>query len=396
MTTSSLTIAEKAENDFQTGKVLSIAGGHFMHDVYSAFFAPLLPELIEKLSLTLTMVGTLNMFMQAPALLQPFIGYLADKVSLRYFVIFAPAVTATLMSCLGLAPNYLSLAILLLLTGISVAVFHAPAPAMVAHIAGEQVGKGMSYFMAAGELARTIGPLLVTWGVGLWGLEGIYRLMLIGWATTLILFWRLRNVTAHTAPQGNIWAMLPAFRRMFIPLAFVTIFRAFLLGALTTYLPTYRVNQGADLTTAGGTLAILELAGVAGALLSGTISDRLGRKPVLLVSITISTVMMLVFLNVSGWWMIPSLLALGFTLMSTQPVLLALVLEHYPERRAVANGLFLSLSFLTRMIAVQLVGIVGEHLGLHKAFLISALIPLLALPAIWLLPELRNDKIVAG
>jgi FSR family fosmidomycin resistance protein-like MFS transporter len=393
MATPLLTIDETAESDFQTGQVLSIAGGHFMHDVYSAFFAPLLPVLIEKLSLTLTLAGSLNMFMQAPALLQPFIGYLADKVSLRYFVIFAPAVTATLMSCLGLAPNYFTLAVLLTLTGISVAIFHAPAPAMIAQVTGKQVGRGMSYFMAAGELARTVGPLLVVWGVGIWGLEGIYRLMLIGWATTLILYWRLRDVAAHTAPQGNIWAMLPAFRRMFIPLTFVVIFRAFLFGTLPAYLPTYMVDQGASLETAGRYLAILELAGVAGALLSGTISDRLGRKPV--VAVTLSTVLTLIFLNVSGWWMIPALLALGFVLLATQPVLLAMVQEHYPESRAVANGLYLSLSFLTRMIAVLLVGVAGDQWDLRTAFLISAPIPLLALPAIWLLPELSGDKIAA-
>ncbi len=395
MTAPSLTIAEEAEADFQTGQALSIAGGHFMHDVYSAFFAPLLPELLDKLSLTLTQAGTLNMFMQAPALLQPFIGYLADKVSLRYFVIFAPAVTATLMSCLGIVPNYFSLAVLLFLTGISVAIFHAPAPAMVAQISGKQVGKGMSYFMAGGELARTVGPLLVTWGVGMWGLEGIYRLMGIGWATTLILFWRLRNVTAQTTPQGNIWSMLPAFRRMFIPLSFVALFRAFLIGVLPAYLPTYMVERGANLAAAGRSLAVLELAGVAGALFSGTISDRLGRKPVLVASITLSTVLTLIFLNVSGWWVVPALLVLGLALFSTQPVLLAMVLEYYPERRSIANGLYLSLAFLSRMIAVQLGGFAGDHLGLHTTFLIGALIPLLALPAIWLLPELSDVKIGA-
>ena len=102
-------------------------------------------------------------------------------MSLRYFVILAPAATATLVSIMGLAPNYLSLAFILLLTGVSIAAFHAPAPAMIGRISGKQVGKGMSYFMASGELARTIGPLVAVWAVSLWTLDGVsHRLVWVG------------------------------------------------------------------------------------------------------------------------------------------------------------------------------------------------------------------------
>ncbi len=48
------------KGDFQTGQVITIASGHFIHDVYSAFLAPLLPLIIEKMSLSLTMAGGLE------------------------------------------------------------------------------------------------------------------------------------------------------------------------------------------------------------------------------------------------------------------------------------------------------------------------------------------------
>ena len=132
------------EAEFQTGQVLTIVGGHFVHDTFTAVVSPLLPLIIQKLSLTLAQAGSLWGFLQLPALLNPFIGYLADSISLRYFVILAPAVTATLISLLGLAPNYAILAILLFATGVSVACFHAPAPPMIARISGDRLGKGMS------------------------------------------------------------------------------------------------------------------------------------------------------------------------------------------------------------------------------------------------------------
>ena len=79
MTTSaSISIPQPAEEEFQTERVLTITGGHFIHDTYTAFVAPLLPLIIEKLSLSLSMVGSLMAFMQLPAILNPFIGYLAE------------------------------------------------------------------------------------------------------------------------------------------------------------------------------------------------------------------------------------------------------------------------------------------------------------------------------
>ncbi len=98
MTTETIQYATTEQKDFQTGQVLTIVNGHFIHDIYTAFVAPLLPVLMERLSLSLTLAGSLTAIQQFPAVLNPFIGYLADKVSLRYFVILAPAVTATLIS----------------------------------------------------------------------------------------------------------------------------------------------------------------------------------------------------------------------------------------------------------------------------------------------------------
>ena len=105
---------------FDTEKVLLLSICHFIHDVYSSFLAPLLPFLIEKFGLSLTQAGFLSTIMQVPALLNPYIGKLADRISVRFFIITAPALTAIPMSLLGVAPSYGVLLILLFLTGVSV------------------------------------------------------------------------------------------------------------------------------------------------------------------------------------------------------------------------------------------------------------------------------------
>jgi FSR family fosmidomycin resistance protein-like MFS transporter len=382
----------KTEQEFQTEQVLTIVGGHFVHDTFSAFFSPLLPRIIEHLSLSLTQAGALWGFSQYPMLLTPFIGHLADRLSLRYFVILAPAITATLMSLLGTAPNYLMLTILLSVSGLSVAAFHAPAPSMVARLSGERLGKGMSWFMAGGELGRTVGPLLAVWAVSLWTLDGFYRIMVLGWAASLILYWRLRDIPARSDRRQNVRDVLPIVRRLFVPLLGVMAPREFVLTALAVYLPTFMTLEGASLLVAGASLSIYELAGIGGALTSGTLSDRLGRKVVLLVMISLSSMLMLVFLDTSGWLLVPVLLALGFTSLSATPVMLAMVQEHLPRNRAMASGLFISIGFLLRSLIAFMIGVLGDNFGLHSAFLWAAVISLGAIPMIFLLPQVENQN----
>jgi len=388
----SLDTPSQKDNNFQNEQVLVIAGGHFFHDIYSAFLAPLLPLIIEKLSLTLTLAGSLTAFLQIPAVLNPVIGHFADKFSLRLFVILAPAVTATLMSSMGLAPNYFTLAFLLFVTGISVAAFHAPAPAMIARVAGQRVGKGMSWFMAGGELGRTLGPIIAVWAVSLWSLDGLFRVAVLGWGTSLVLFLRLRDTPVTKRTQGSLQSIIPKIRPLFLPLALILFFRMFLAVSMTTYLPVYMDLKGASFWLAGASLAILEGAGVAGALLSGSISDRLGRKSILLWVTIFSSLLMLIFLYSTDWMLIPILLILGFTSLSTGPVLLALVQDHFPQNRAVGNGIFLTMSSLLRSVVMLLVGMAGDAIGLQSAFFWSALISLLAIPGILMLPiEIKGE-----
>jgi MFS transporter, FSR family, fosmidomycin resistance protein len=383
-------IPQEQEEPFQTGSVLTVVGGHFVHDTFSAFVPPLLPLVIERLSLSLTAAGALTAFMQFPAVLNPFIGYLADKISLRYFVIFAPAATATLISLMGLAPNYLMLAILFTLIGISVAAFHAPTPAMIARVSGKRVGLGMSLYMGGGELGRTVGPLVAVAGVTAWGLEGFPRLIALGWGASLILLWRFRNVSSsqYRARSGNLRAELPKLRTFFLPIFLIVLTRMFLTVSITTYLPTFLNFEGASLSFAGISLSVLEAAGVVGALLSGTVSDRIGRKPILLVTFAMSSVLMFVFLSVQGSWAtIPVLILLGFFAIAPQPVLLALVQDTLPDNRAAANGLYMALSFLVRSAVLVAVGAAGDAWGLRTTFLISGGISVLAAASVFLLPK---------
>ena len=349
-----------------------------------------LDQFIDKLSLSKTEAGVLTVFMQLPSLLQPFIGHLGDRLSLRYLVILAPAVSATMMSWLGSAPSYIIMALLLTVVGISSASLHAVGPVIVGNLSGQNLGRSMGFWMVGGELGRTLGPIVIVAAVARLTLEGTYWLMAGGWAASAVLYARLRDVPGRppNAGQGLPWRQaLRAMGPLLVPLTGVIVVRAFMVAALTTYLPTFLSEEGADLWFAGVSLSVLEAAGVVGALLGGSFSDRLGRRPVLLISMLTTPPFMLIFLGVEGWVQFPLLLVLGFTSLSITPVIMALVQESFPNNRALANGTYMALSFVLRSGVVVVLGVLGDLYGLRLAFVVSAIVPLLGVPLVFFLPS---------
>ena len=135
---------------FQTSGVAIVSSAHAVHDTYTAFLPALLPVLIEKFSLTNTAAGLLSVFLQIPSLLQPFIGHLADRKNLRLLIILTPAITGAAMSLLSIAPAYGYLIFLLVIAGLSSASLHAIGPVLSGTLAGNKLGRGMSFWMVGG------------------------------------------------------------------------------------------------------------------------------------------------------------------------------------------------------------------------------------------------------
>ncbi len=373
---------------FQAGPVLMLSVCHFIHDVYSSFLAPLLPLLIEKLSLSLTRAGLLSTVMQLPALLNPIIGTWADRVSLRWFIILAPSLTAIPMSLIGVAPNYSILLLLLFLAGISVALFHVPSPVMVAKLSGSHKGRGMSFFMTGGELARSVGPLIAVGAISLLGLEGFYPIMVFGMASSGWLFLKFKDVPIHSTGRQptSLLGTWREMRHILLPLVAILIARGFMHAALLTFLPTLIQIRTHNLWLAGISLTIVEAAGVAGVLAAGSLSDAFGRRRVLFISLISAPIALLAFVWLDGWMRFAALMVTGFTLLSTTPVMLAMVQENSVSSPAAANGIFMMTSFTARAAVTVVVGFVGDLIGLEATYICSAVLGMFGIPFIWLLP----------
>ena len=383
---------ERGESRFHTARVGTIAVAHAVHDTYSAFLPPLIPAFVERLALSRAEAGLLTAFLQGPSLLQPLFGRLGDRFDPRPVVALAPAATAVAMSLLGVSPSYGWLAVLLVVAGCSAAALHAVGPALAAVLSGDRVGTGMGFWMVGGELGRALGPLVVASGIRLLGFEGTPWLMTGGVAASILLWPRIRRLP--WSPRGpreerrrTLGQVIRDLLPVMAPMTGLLVARAFLLAALATFLPLFLREEGSSLFAAGAALTVVEAAGVAGALGGGVLSDRLGRRRLVALSLVLTSPLIVAFVLAGGPWRAALLVPMGLVGLSVAPVLMAAVQDAFPRDRGLANGVYQAVNFVVRSVVVVGVGAMADAWGIRTAFLVCAGVALAALPLVGFLPE---------
>jgi FSR family fosmidomycin resistance protein-like MFS transporter len=371
----------------QKNQVATISLAHLAHDTYSSFLAPILPLLIDKLGMSLAMSAFLDIARKLPSLLNPFFGLLAERTDARYFVILAPALTAFSMSLLGVANSYAILIVLLIISGISSTLFHIPSPGIIKASSGDKLGRGMSYYMVGGELARTVGPLLITGAISLWGLEGTWRLMPFGFVASFILYLRLRDFTftqkkfTKKPEKGDAMAELKRFLPLFGVMSGFMFFQSAMKMAVTLYLAVYLTQEGFSLWQASIALSVLQFFGVIGTFLSGNISDRIGRQRTLVLMSSGAAITMALFLiSESIYAVFPLLALLGIFMFANGPIMLSVIHEVETKMPTFINSLYMTINFSISSIVVFAMGVFGDKIGLSATYEIAAVMAFFAVP----------------
>lgn len=383
------------EAAFDIWTVLTLSGAHLASDIYGAMLAPMLPLLIKKLALSMTAAGALATVLKLGGLVQPFFGMWADKSDARYFVIFAPTVTALTMSLVGIAPNYWSIVVLLVINGFSVAAFHPAAAASVTRASGRTWGRGMSGYMFGGEAGRSIGPLLIVNVVAYLGMEYSYLVAIPGIAASALLYWRLRHREAArmaATSASTIWEAVRAQKKPLLLLSGLILFRSTAIISFATFFPAYMMGKGASLQFAGSAVALYEFCGATGALFGGTLSDRFGRRATMLVSqAATGPLLYLALVHSQGPLGLAALAVAGFMAMCASPVQLTLAQELLPGSRSTAAGIVFFLGFEGSMFTL-VVGAMADWIGLGPALAFSVLASMLSIPFTLALPEPRRQR----
>ncbi|MBA2452801.1 MAG: MFS transporter [Chloroflexia bacterium] len=388
---------EKPVEEFNARGTATLAGAHAAHDLYGGFLGPLLPAVQEKLGLSLTVVSLMIPAQQLPGVFQPFIGYMADKTSRRWFVVLGPGVTAVSISSIGLAPHLSVVLLLLLVSGLASGAFHAPAVALMGEYAGPKIGRAMAFFMAGAEFSRSLAPIIITAAISWFTLEGAAMVMVFGVASSVFLYLTLdtsaSDAARREAPSVDLRPLLRSRRKWIGALVGVVVFNAIATGPFHYFLVKLLVDKGHSDWYAGLSLSTLFAAGVVGMLLGGTLSDRIGRRNTLALASAAAAPMLYAYLWFEDGSLLPlaALVPASIALTSIRPIIMAVAQEMLPEARGSMAGGLLALNFVTSSIMAFAFGAIADVIGIETAFFWIAGASVLALPFIALLPS-RSEQ----
>ena len=341
-------------------------------DIYMPVLPAILPLLIAQNGYSYLAAGLLvTTYNLTSSCIQPAIGWLSDKKGLTISVSISLFISAIFVALMGIAHDYYLIMAFAILAALGHACFHPTALTLVSRLCSdENRGRITSYFVVGGNLGYAIGPVLA--GVLVWWL-GLPGLLLLIIPATIMVF-----VLRHLLPGGIAGARAqhaapaepagpPRSKRPFAILMVASILRAWAVFAAITFLPMYLVTQGYDLVIATLITTLMLLAGVAGQVAGGRISDRIGRKEFMVFGLAGAIPFFYIFFASSGIIAILALMIFGFFLWSTFAVAIAISHELLPQNIGLASGMMLGLAIGFGGLGVAVNGMIADHYSLAAA-----------------------------
>jgi len=309
---------------------------------------------------------------------QPVIGLLVDKWRLGWMAAAGVSLAGLGAGLSGLAPAYPMVWLLLLASGLGVAMFH-PAAGTSARADAGGSASAMSIFAAGGSAGFFLAPVLATPALVSLGLGAtalfIPPAVLIG----LFLLRYHQRALARAAPRSIFTG--PDRWAPFLVMTGVEIVRSVVFFGVNTFIELYWIHHlGASRGLAGAALACFLVGGVAGTLLGGRIADRIGLVRALQVG-TVAMVPALIALRLcpnAGIALVVAAAA-GLATNISFSVMIKLGQDYLPSRPGTATGVTLGLAVSIGGLFAPVLGAIAEARGIAAVFTVLCFAPGLAL-----------------
>lgn len=332
-----------------------LSAGHFFSDFYANFLPALLPVVIVKLGLSLTVSGMLVMaYSVIASVLQPISGYIIDRRGYSWLILITTPVSAVFICLAGLAGSKSALFLCVGLAGLGSSVFHPLAASLMTKVVTDKTrGTAMSVFIFGGNVGFAIAPAVIMYLLSTGGTASLPWMMIPGLAVTGACYlaglhkFKLSRTVTSSREQDSRQEISWYKSRGLILLNIVMALRSWMQVALPTFLPLALIRAGQPPVVAASMLTVFLLSGAGGSLVGGWLGDRFGRKACMIGSLTLCLPVTYLFLtDLSPSLISYSLLVLsGALLQSTTPTAVVWAQELIPGNAAMASGMMLGLVF---------------------------------------------------
>lgn len=359
--------------------------GHVWVDASQGILPVVLAKLKDIFALSYFQVGMVMTLLNiSSSVIQPLFGYVADRIRVGWFVPWGILWTALGMGLLGLAPNYWTVLLLVGFAGLGTAAFHPRAMMAVSLVSGARRGLGTGLFSTGGNLGFALGPMVGGFLVLGFGMHATVGMLLPGALLTLVILLYPGDFLKREAPRRTPSQSDDKDERDAIPwislfmVCIIVTLRSWVYICLITYLPMYLQIRGLDLQTGSLMLTAFLACGAAAGLYGGNLSDRVGRRRVIVVSMLVYPVFASLLLVSEGPWLWLLAGASGAALLASASVAIVLTQELLPRHLGLASGLIMGMGFGMGGVGSALAGWLADRIGLQETFWFLALIPALA------------------
>lgn len=365
---------------------------HFTGDFYSSFVTPLIPVYVETFSLSLAQAGLITGLARLLAfVVQPPVGYFADRYRTRAFVLGGPLIAVVFISLSGAASSFPVLLACVCVGSIGSAMFHPSTAGMVATYSGRRLGLSMSLFNMGGTAAFGIGPMFIALFVGAYGLRFMPATMALGLVLILVLF---RTVPAPLGEGLRGMGFFGSMREVFggvwkqvLLIMAVMMLRAAVGQSFLTFIPLLCAERGFSLVEIGAVVSVFTIAGAVSGVIAGHSADRAGYRTIFLIAHGLSTPSLLLLLLLPGRWLYLGAALAGFFVMATLPLGVAMAQELAPKGRSMVSSLMMGFALGMGGTMTIVTGSLADMFSIHSVLFALALVPVCSTALIARLPE---------
>ena len=362
--------------------VFSLSLCHLLNDLMQSMLPAIYPVLKDTHRLDFGQIGLITLAFQCTAsLFQPVVGMVTDRRPMPYSLAAGMASTLVGLLLLAHAPDYATILVAACLVGLGSAVFHPEASRVARLASGGRHGLAQSLFQVGGNAGSAIGPLLAALVVVPNGQRSVAWFSAAAFLGMSVLVgvgnWYARHRRVPRA-QGAPVARLGVL----VTLIFS---KTFYSASLNSYYTFYLMGRfGADVETAQFALFVFLASSPIGALLGGWLGDRIGRLPIIWVSILGALPFSLALPHVGFATTIVLAFVIGLVMSSSFSAILVYAQDLLPGRVGLVAGVFFGFSFGLGGIGAAALGELADRTSLDTVYAICAFLPAIGLLTVFL------------
>jgi len=396
---SSVIAAEPAPPRHAWKELWLITVGHGLTHWYPATFYLLLPLIGAELGLSYSQIGLIMTCQYiASAVANVPGGVLVDTVGRKGLLMAVSLFWVGFPYLLiSFTHSFPMLLVCIALVGFGNSLWHPTAIPTLAQRYPERKGLVLSLHGMGGNVGDAIAPLVVGAALAFFSWRQVVVLNvapgLIVAALMLVFLGSVRlGAKRASAEKQALQDYSRGLRellrnRSLVLLSTGSAFRTMTQTALLTFLPVYLAHDmGYSAAWVGACLFVLQAAGFAAAPVAGHLSDRMGRKHILVGSMLSSGAVLALMAFAGGSPLFIALVAiLGFFLYATRPVIQAWLLETTPKNMGGSSiGVLFGAQAIGGSIGPLVGGMVADRYGLLATFyLLAAMIVFANLFVFW-------------